>query len=270
MKKIIKAVLWIMLITSFLHVIAEARSARKVQPTAASTVETFDYAAASFATAYAKEYLTWRPKDMTKETRLRNFESSQTGIIRTTMPDTGKTQTVRDAWVLGIEKTDGSHLNVRVMADVISGTTQRYLEMSVPLIKGGDGYGVYKNPNLRVYQSLTVNNQPPKYGDGASPELIIALRPALEGFFKAFLVAEMPEEISTFVKGTTKINPLGGAWQYRKLVKYDVFKDGIDESKIVVAASIEVQDPQTATIMSMDYTLKMVQENGKYLITNLK
>lgn len=231
-KTVVRMILWVMLTVSFLG--TAVRLAMPAPKTADPGLPAADVAAAGgAAAAFVQSYLTYGP-GITNEA----VKAADKGLTALT-------------WPVSVGQ-DGSGYAVTVAAKLSDGRAETW---RVVLNQAGDGW------HTRGYPQLLPGALPVKASVDSGDEAPPAVAAMLEGFFRAYLEGQKPDDVANYLHGLT-LQPLGGALHYAGL---EVSVQGQNEALVRVKA----QDPATNAVMLMDYRVALFNDGDRFLVAGL-
>lgn len=232
-KALVRVILWAMLTVSFLG--AVVRLVKPAPKAADPGLPAADVAAAGGAAAtFLQSYLTYGP-----------------GITNEAVKPADKGLTAL-TWPVHVGQVGGGYA-VTVAAKLSDGRAETW---RVVLYKAGDGWRARGYPQL-LPNALAVRATVDS-GDEAPP----AVKAMLEGFFRAYLEGQKPEDVANYLRGLT-LQPLGGVLHYAGL---EASVRGQNEALVRVKA----QDPATSAVMFMDYRVALVSDGNRFLVAGLE
>lgn len=260
MRAVVKALLWGMLVVSFLGSVSVfAGRFKSARPAVSGVSET---AVGAFAEAFAREYLTWdasEPAD-SREARLEPFLAAglrNQGGFRVEIP-AGQKQNVVEARVWGVKNIRAGFYQADVLATLSGG---RRVVLAVPVGEKNSRLFVYALPSLKPF----VSGGDGRIFWGPSVGDLPGLKPMLEGFFRAYLEGRDKSELANYVTDRADIAPLGGVAGFGRLRELRVYQ--AKEGVYTVEATVEVVFGTVR--LEEGFVVNVVPQGGKFYVDSV-
>lgn len=260
------------------QLISVPKKAQSKEETAKTEPHLLQLSEISFSKLFAREYLSWTiGEEKSRSTRLQPFLGP--GIDEQGGLDFSKSEWnsyPQNIEVWKIENRENGVKEVTVYAEtyltkVNNEDLQKRIDryMVVPIRKAGDSYLVVDTPNFiapPVASSLPKEKETEEKGEPVNVALRTEIEQWLPTFWKTY-TNDSPHEISYLMKNNQPTVGLAGVMNFIESKKVEVRKEGND---YLVKNQVLLQDIATKTEVTYNYTLKLVKEENRWFILDIK
>lgn len=232
----------------------------------------------SFSKLFAREYLSWTVgEEGNRSDRLRPFWAE--GVDEQGGMNFGKTEWnsyPQNIEVWEIKEREDGVKEVTVYAETYlskanSSDIQKRIDryMIVPIQKAGDSYLVVDTPYFiapPVAGSLPAKEKTEEKGEPVDAAIRTEIEQWLPSFWKTY-TNDSPSEIGYLMKNSQSTVGLAGVMNFIESKSVEVRKDG---NHYLVKNQVLLQDVATKTEITYHYQLKLVKEDNRWFILEIK
>lgn len=262
MRTVVKALLWGMLVVSFLGSVSVfAGRLKSARPAVSGVSET---AVGAFAEAFAREYLTWdgsEPADF-REARLEPFLAAglrNQGGFRVEIP-AGQKQNVVEARVWEIKRIRPGFYLADILVTLSGG---RRVVLAVPVGEKNSRLFVYALPSLKPF----VSGGDGRIFWGPSAGDLPGLKPMLEGFFRAYLEGRDKSELANYAADGARLVPMGGPARFEGLRDLRAYRLGEKGGRYAVEVVAAVS--WNGARFDEQFTVFVISQAGKFYVDSV-
>jgi hypothetical protein len=266
----VQVLLWVMLSLSTLGFIDRVTqpTAKNIPTSGMSESAVFqDEEVSAFATAFARQWLTWNKQETSKDWQLRMQPFVTSSLLQSGQPVSvgtkQKGQQVDDVFPTHVQRVGPSAYLVNVDAQT-SLHALIALTVSVELDADAQTF-VTAWPILHpAVQSGSLST--PSVGPAAPDSMTATLKPVVTSFLQTYFSGKSPTDLAQFVAQGSTIQPLQGILKWTGLQNLQVYGAG----PYTVIATAEGIDTSDGVNISQTYALKMIQNGGKWFVSSLE
>ncbi len=264
----VQVLLWVMLSLSTLGFIVRVtqQTPKNVPTSGMSESAVFqDEEVSAFATAFARQWLTWNKQETSKDWQRRMQPFVTASLLQSGQPVSvgpkQKGQQVDDVFPTHVQRVGPSAYLVNVDA-------QSSLHALVVLTVSVE---VDAQPVATAWPILHPAVRPgslstPSAGPAAPDSMTATLKPVVTSFLQTYFSGQSPTDLAQFVAQGSTIQPLQGLLKWKGLVNLQVYGAG----PYTIIATAEGIDTSDGVNISQTYALKMIQDGGKWFVSSLE